>query len=273
MKYIITETEPFKKYFGIGDQDNNLYCRDLYTLFHVSCIEIAEPLFDTIYPIIPSGYEEITEDEAKFGSLFFSEVRNTVKIWNPSSMMAETTAIPESEKVEFTLTDEIKTHVVNFMFRFAKEIIENEYDERLRKIRNTTELEQVSWEIQKHEAQEWLTYGLDENHVTPFLDYISNERGIDKTELANKILKKAEEWSDKLSTLLVQYQTLLKEFEVCTTIWDINILYEKYFGIMLPGKQAFEMGLADEHGTRIFVKDGVTYYDSINPYFGNKLNF
>jgi hypothetical protein len=273
MKYIITKTEPFRPYFGMGDHDPTMYCRDLYTLFDLSCIEIAEPLFDTIYPLIPAGYEEITEDEAKYGSWFFSEVKDEVKVLDVNLGWADTLAIPESAKVLFTLTDEIKAHVIQFMYRFAKEIIETEYNERFRKLNNTTELEKASWSIQKHEAKEWLTYQGADGHVTPFLDYLSTERGIDKTVLSNKILEKAESYEDNLSTLLVKYQTLLKEFEVCTTVREINVLYEKYFGIMVPALQAREMGLADDDGARIYTVDDQTYYDVNNPRFGNKLNF
>ena len=68
MKYIITKTDALKSYFGMGEGDPNMYCRDLYTLFDLSCVEIADPLFDTVYPLIPAGYEEVTENEAKFSS-------------------------------------------------------------------------------------------------------------------------------------------------------------------------------------------------------------
>jgi len=274
MKYIITKTEPLRPYFSMSGADSTMYCRDLYTLFDLSCVEIAEPLFDTIYPLIPVGYEEVTEDEAKFGSLFFSEVRDTVKIMNPESMMHETVGIPESEKIQFAITDEIRDHIVAFMYKFAKEIIETEYNFRFARIRNTTELEQASWEIQKHEAREWLTYGEDADHVTPFLDYLSTQKSLDKTALSVKILEKAEQYQDRLSTELVKYQTLLKQFESAITVWDINLLYEEYFGIMVPAFQSAEMGTQDEHGARIFYdEDGNKMWDINNPRYGNKLNF
>ena len=93
MKYIITKTEAMRPYFGMSENDPNMYCKDLYTLFDLSCVEIAEPLFDTIYPTIPVGYEEVTATEAKYGTLFFSEVRDTVKIWNNEYGWAETADI------------------------------------------------------------------------------------------------------------------------------------------------------------------------------------
>ena len=103
-------------------------------------------------------------------------------------------------------------------------------------------MEVASWEIQKHEAREWLAFKGADGHKTPFLDYLATERAIEKNVLANKILEKAEAYQDQLSTMLVSYQKLLKKFEECDTIWDINILYEDHIGIMLPQSQAIEMG-------------------------------
>jgi hypothetical protein len=274
MKYIITKTEPFKTYFGMGLADPTLYCRDLYSMFDLSCIEISEPLFDTLYPLIPAGYEELTQDEALMGSLFFSEVRDKVKVINPNSPMAETTALPETEKVQIDFTDEMKALVLSFMYKFAKELIEDEYNYRFKMLRKASDLEAASWEIQKSEAKEWLEFQGADGHVTPFLDYLAQEHGIDKTELANKILAKSEEWSDKLSKMVVDSQKLVKQFKNCTTIREMNILYEKYFGIMMPLTQAKEMGIADEFGNRIFVdENGETKYEVVNPYIGNKFNF
>ena len=42
--------------------------------------------------------------------------------------------------------------------------------------------------------------------------------------------------------MLVDMQKLLKQFEDCTTIRGINILYEKYLGIRMPTVQAVEEG-------------------------------
>jgi hypothetical protein len=195
---------------------------------------------------------------------------------NPESMMHDTVGMPESEKVMLIINDTIAGHIVAFMYRFAKEIIEQEYNYRFKRVRNTTEIEQASWEIQKHEAKEWITYGAgDPAHVTPFLDYLATERSLDKTVLANKIITKAELWSDNLSTSLVKYQKLIKQFKACTTVWDLNILYEKYFGIMVPAAQAVTLGVSDADGLRILVHPdtGVEMMDINNPRFGNKLNF
>ena len=269
MKYIITKTEPFIKYFG-ASQDSNMICEDLYSLFDISCVKISEPLFDTIYPLIPAGYEEISEQQATNGSNFFGETRDQVKVLSKNSVWAETDAIPDSEKEMLVMSDEIINDVVQFMYKFAKEIIEQEYNYRFKVLKNVSELEHSSWEIQKHEAKEWLDFKGVDGHITPFLDYIATERGLDKTELSNKILAKAELWNDKLSIMLVESQTLLKKFEVVTTVWDMNILYEDYFGIMMSNTQAIELGRMDSAGNRVTVDNKI---DINNPYIGNKLNF
>jgi hypothetical protein len=274
MRYIITKTDPFKKYFGMGGMDPAMYCRDLYTLFDISCIEIAEPLLDSLYPILPIGYEEVTKDEALYGSTFFSEIRDKIKIINPASPMAETTAMPETEKIQIDMTGEMRQHIVTFMYRFAKELIEDEFNYRFKDISKTNDIETASWQIQKHEAQEWLTYQGADGHTTRFLDYLAQEHNVDKTELANKILQKAEEYEDRLSDMLVVQQKLIKQFKNAQTVKDMNVLYEKYFGIMMPIQQAQELGLSDEWGNRIFYNDnGDKMYEIVNPYMGHKFNF
>jgi len=274
MKYIITKTEPFRKYFGMGAEDASLYCRDLYSMFDISCIEIAEPLFDTLYPLIPAGYEEITQDEALFGSTFFGEIRDKVKIINPNSPMAETTAMPETEKIQIDVSGVMRDNVMTFMYRFAKELIEDEYNYRFKMLRRASDLEAASWEIQKAEAKEWLEFQGADGHATKFLDYLALEHGVDKTELANKILEKAEEWEDNLAGMLVESQKLIKRFKNAQSIKELNILYEEAFGVMMPISQAQELGLCDEYGNRIFTdENGETKYETVNPYLGHKFNF
>ena len=149
-----------------------------------------------------------------------------------------------------------------------------EFNYRFKDISKTNDIETASWQIQKHEAQEWLTYQGADGHTTRFLDYLAQEHNIDKTELANKILKKSGEYEDRLSDMLVVQQKIIKEFKNASDVKQMNILYEKYFGIMMPISQAQELGLADEWGNRIFYNDsGEKMYEIVNPYMGHKFNF
>lgn len=248
------------QFFMEGDAyDDRFVFKELYELLNVSCIQISSQMYSIHSKSWNGKYIEISEDTAKLGSSLFSEVRETAKLWEVSGLEApgltgnerpevfeqypEVTAkkVPtDMNEVRGTMT--IKEHVLVFMKAFAKEIIEEEYQSRFIAMRDTCELESASWEIQKHEAREWLTNNGANGSVTPFLDYLATERGEDKTVLANKILQKAEVYQDKLSTMLVAMQKLKKQFKNSTSIKDINILYEDYLGVMMPTTQAIELG-------------------------------
>ena len=239
--------------------DDRFVFKELYELLNVSCIQVSSQMYSIHSKSWNGKYIEITEDTAKLGSSLFSEVRETAKLWEVSGLESpgltgnerpevydqypEVTAkkVPtDMNEVRGTMT--IKEHVLLFMKTFAKEIIEEEYQSRFLALRDTCELESASWEIQKHEAREWLTNAGLNGSVTPFLDYLATERGEDKTVLSNKILQKAEAYQDKLSTMLVAMQKLKKQFKNSNSISDINILYEDYLGVMMPTTQAIELG-------------------------------
>ena len=239
--------------------DDRFIFKELYDLLNVSCIEISNEMYGIHSKTWNGKYIEISEDTAKLGSTLFSEVRDTAKLWEISGLESpgltgneraevfEQYPEVKAEKVptdmnEVRGTMTIKEHVLVFMKAFAKEIIEEEYQSRFLAMRDTCELESASWEIQKHEAREWLTNAGLNDSKTPFLDYLATERGEDKTVLSNKILQKAEAYQDKLSTMLVSMQKLKKQFKNSTSIKDINILYEDYLGVMMPTTQAIELG-------------------------------
>ena len=261
MKYLIIKQSLLDpQLFMEGDAyDDRFVFKELYDLLNVSCIKVSSQMYSIHSKVWNGKYIEISEDTATLGSTLFSEVRDTAKLWEISGLdgpgltgnenpevfeqYPEATAekVPVSmNEVRGTMT--IKEHVLVFMKAFAKEIIEEEYQYRFLALRDTCELESASWEIQKHEAREWLTNAGLNGSVTPFLDYLATERGEDKTVLSNKILTKAEGYQDKLSTMLVAMQKLKKQFKNTTSITDINTLYEDYLGVMMPTTQAVEMG-------------------------------
>ncbi len=248
MRYlIVNELEINPQQFVNVDAtaDDRLHYNEIFSLMHFSCIEVSEEIFNVISKQWQFKYKEVTKQQAVNGTNFFSEIRPFGKILASNSTTGVGWAYTPANntlKIQVEITPEMQSQIVEFMCLFAKEIIEDEYNTRFKVLRDTTDLEQASWEIQKHEAREWLAYGGSAGHKTPFLDYMSSERNLDKTVLSNKILEKAEEWEDKLSTMLVEYQILVKKFESCTTVWDLNILYEDYFGIIMPTSQAIELG-------------------------------
>ena len=261
MKYLIIKQSLLDPQLFMEENayDDRFVFKELYDLLNVSCIQVSSQMYSIHSKVWNGKYIEISEDTATLGSTLFSEVRDTAKLWEISGLdgpgltgnenpevfeqYPEATAekVPVSmNEVRGTMT--IKEHVLVFMKAFAKEIIEEEYQYRFLALRDTCELESASWEIQKHEAREWLTNAGLNGSVTPFLDYLATERGEDKTVLSNKILTKAEGYQDKLSTMLVAMQKLKKQFKNTTSITDINTLYEDYLGVMMPTTQAVEMG-------------------------------
>ena len=261
MKYLIIKQSLLDPQLFMEENayDDRFVFKELYDLLNVSCIQVSSQMYSIHSKVWNGKYIEISEDTATLGSTLFSEVRDTAKLWEISGLdgpgltgnekpevfeqYPEATAekVPVSmNEVRGTMT--IKEHVLVFMKAFAKEIIEEEYQYRFLALRDTCELESASWEIQKHEAREWLTNAGLNGSVTPFLDYLATERGEDKTVLSNKILTKAEGYQDKLSTMLVAMQKLKKQFKNTTSITDINTLYEDYLGVMMPTTQAIEMG-------------------------------
>lgn len=225
--------------------DDRMHYHAIFQLMHFSCIEVTENVFQVISKEWEHKYKEVTKKQAINGSNFFGEVRPFGKVMatvNEQGVAQAWTPAGGILKVPVEMTDDIKNEVIGFMYIFAKEIIEDEFNVRIKNLRDTSDLEVASWEIQKHEAREWLAFKGADGHKTPFLDYLATERAIEKNTLATKILVKAEAYQDNLSTMLVSYQKLLKKFEECDTIWDINILYEDHIGILLPQSQAIEMG-------------------------------
>lgn len=245
IRYLIMRQSLVNPYLsGDGFGDPNLTCTDVYSLYDVACIRISDTLYNTFRPQWTGKCIEIDERTAFYGAALFSEIREYGKIFEAEE------GHYEKVKKKIDITPEISAMVLDFMYKFAKMIIEVEFDDRYHELADTSVIERNSWEIQKHEAREYLNDKV--NSYTPFLDYLAVERELDKEVLANKILEKAEEYEDNLSTLLVKFQKLLKEFKNAKTIWDMNILYEKYLGIMMPQRQAVELGLtvSEEDWTR-----------------------
>jgi hypothetical protein len=261
MKYLIIKQSLLDPQLFMEENayDDRFVFKELYDLLNVSCIKVSSQMYSIHSKVWNGKYIEISEDTATLGSTLFSEVRDTAKLWEISGLdgpgltgnenpeVFEQYPEATAEKVPISMNEvrgtmTIKEHVLVFMKAFAKEIIEEEYQYRFLALRDTCELESASWEIQKHEAREWLTNAGLNGSVTPFLDYLATERGEDKTVLSNKILTKAEGYQDKLSTMLVAMQKLKKQFKITTSITDINTLYEDYLGVMMPTTQAIEMG-------------------------------
>lgn len=226
--------------------DYNMTCNEMYSLFNYSCVKMSEGLYQTLKATwYKEEIIEIDEKTAYYGCTFFSEIRPVAKLWEAKNIFY-------GDKVPVEITPEIVGYILTVMKIFAREIIESEYERRYLSLRNASTIEVDSWALQQAEAKEWLTYNGADGHITPLLDYMAQERNVDKTVLANKILQKAEDYQDRFSKMLVEMQKLIKKFEECSSVWDINTLYEDYFGIAMPIRQAVALGrtVAENDWTR-----------------------
>ena len=77
--------------------------------------------------------------------------------------------------------------------------------------------------------------------MNQLINLLAEKEEKDKTELSKKILAKAESFQDKLSSMLVDMHKLKRKFKSASTIWDLNILYEDYLGVLMPSNQAVEL--------------------------------
>lgn len=221
---------------GVAGGDYNMTCQELYSLMNFSCVKLSEGLYQTLRQ--NWWNEEIIELDAETatnGTQFFSEIRPIAKVW-------EAKTIWYGEKIPTEITPAIVEQILTVMKTFAVKAIESEYERRYYTMRNASDLEAMSWNIQVAEAKEWITYNGADGHETPLLDYMATARSLDKTELANKIIEKSEQFQDRMSRMLVEMKELTSKFKGCTTVKAINILYEDYFGIAMPIKQAVELG-------------------------------
>jgi len=235
MKYILIRTGVIDaQMVSLGGMDDNMHCQELFHCHDTSCFEISDTLFNTLRPTWDSRIVELEYEVAHWGSVFFSEIRTVGKLTEPSP--GPWTA---PVKVPVEITETLIGYIVKFMKMVAIETINQEMNRRIFALGSNSEVERASWEIQKHEAREWLDKGAES--YTPFLDYLTQEHGEDKTTYANSILVNAEKYADKLSDMLVVQQKLLKELKSYTTVWDLNIFYEKYLGVYMPDTQAMQI--------------------------------
>jgi hypothetical protein len=233
-------------------QDPALYCVEVYTLFNVQCVAMSQHLYETLSPLWPGEkIIFISEEVAMYGKQFFADYRAAAKVWvsntvdtMPPGLASPSDNLPEGMKVPVELTDEVVAKIVEFMQLFAKMIITDEFERRLLSYMPGGVVEQTSWQIQKDEARLWLS-GNATPGETDFIDYLAESHNRDKTDLANAIMRKARQYEQGLADILVSEQKLLSQFMSCTTVWDLNILYEQYFGLQMPAKQAQSMGLTE----------------------------
>ena len=244
-RYIILRHDLIDGYLhGVPGGDYNMTCQELYSLMNFACIKMSEGLYHTLL----QGWSkekiiEIDENTAVYGCTFFSEIRPVAKLWEARTMWY-------GEKVPTEITPEIVGCILIVMKAFATEIIHAEYERRYLSLRGASDFEADTWHIQAEEAAE---FNINPAAKTPFIDYLSAARNMPKARLIAKILNKRQDHHEAMAMLLADMQNLLAKFKSCATVWDINILYEDYFGIAMPISMAIKLNrtISDTNWNRV----------------------
>jgi hypothetical protein len=216
-----------------GQSDPNMTCDMLHSMFNVGLFKVSEVMYHTLR----TGWDkaeviETDADTAKYGVMFFGEIRPVAKLYEAGSSQYPATKTP------IAITQDIVDKILFIMKSFATEIIESEYERRYLTARGASDFEADTWTIQREEAK---AFNANPNADTPFLDDLVELEGITKAELVTKILEEQAVYYKTISTMLVQMKGLIAKFNACITVWDINILYEDYFGIAMPISEAIAL--------------------------------
>ena len=186
---------------------------------------------------LSGSYEEVSEDVGKWGVKHFGEVRAVVKVTDDDPLSEDEEyaleQLPDGRtKVE--LPQERYDAAIGFMKVAAKLIIEDEYDRRFLTLKaEESKLEQYLWNAQIEEANNL-------EGETPLLNSIATTKGITVSEVAESVLAGNKTFNEKVQTLYNAMLALKKEFKDCTTVRELNVLWQKYMGVTMPYAQMLE---------------------------------
>jgi hypothetical protein len=96
-----------------------------------------------------------------------------------------------------------------------------------------SKLEQYLWDAQITEANNL-------EGETPLLNSIATTKGITVSEVAKSVLAGNKTFNEKVQTLYTAMLALKKEFQDCTTVRQLNVLWQKYMGVAMPYDQMLE---------------------------------
>lgn len=131
-------------------------------------------VIDYLGPIPPEGYT--------------TQVPREFDKWDGSLWMTDTILKNNTLKMR-------KMNEINTAFEDAMLYVRSEY----------TESEIMSWYKQENEARSWI---IDNRNPTPLIDLIAEARGISKTELINKVVLKADQYSFATGVVIGRRQQL-----------------------------------------------------------------
>jgi len=204
-------------------------------------------------------FVEIEKDIAIFGFKNWGDPRTEIKVYatsieqdNEFEDINILDYVPDGEeltplsKVKIPMTEKRTNVVITLMKTIAKLVIEDEYDVRYDNlIAKTSKLERESWQHQLDDSK--------------FLEDLASIKGLNVEEFSSIVSLKNKEYNDELKRLYIECQQLKQEFYNCSTIKELNILFEDYFNVPMHEDQALEIGRAILHEDAPIERSSVGY--------------
>lgn len=141
------------------------------------------------------------------------------------------------KKIVLEMDDERRNAVLNAMKIVAKAVIEEEFDKRFIELDTASNMESMSFELQYEEAKLYLE---DNTAEVPLLSSLAESREISIEEMVSKVIEGRKNYKQSIIKLLSAMNSLKSKFKNATSIRELNRLYEDYFSVAMPEKQAIE---------------------------------
>ena len=204
-------------------------------------------------------FVEIDKDIIIFGFKNWGDPRTEIKVYATSieqdnefedidilSYVSKEEELTPLSKVKIPMTEKRTDAVISLMKTIAKLVIEDEYDVRYDNlIAKTSKLERESWQYQLNDSI--------------FSDNLASIKGLNTEDFSAAVSLKNKEYTDELKRLYIECQQLKQQFYNCSTIKELNILFEDYFNVPMHEDQAIEIGRAILHEDKPLERTSVGY--------------
>lgn len=193
---------------------------------------------------LPGYAVEVGKEMAIFGTRSWGDIRSTIKISAADAALNSEfdnlsySDFATSSKVAVPMTETRYNTVMRTMKLFAKVIIEDTFNKRFEALdEGVSSLEKKNWEYLVSDI---------ENDTDFILSDLADAKGVSVEQLKTSVSEKRNFYKLASKDLFVKMNSLKKEFYNCTTIRQLNRLYEDKMGIPMPYEQAKEENRIDE---------------------------
>lgn len=206
---------------------------------------------------LPGYAVEVTREVAIFGLRSWGDIRSTIKVSasdvgdNEEFDNLSYADMTQGPKVAVPMTEKRYNTILRAMKLFAKIIIEDTFNTRFEALDDSAvNLEKKVWEFLKDDV---------ENGTDFILSELAEAKGTSVESLKTLVSQKKDFYDKSVKDLYIKASALKTEFYNCTTIRQLNRLYEDYMGIPMPLTQAMEEGRMSPEGLRQDVVPGLKF--------------